>query len=76
MGANGPKKQERCWRGHELSPSNVLPASGGGRRCRACNRASSTAHNHRVRWNGRLLSAAEMTALADKKYFELMGAHK
>jgi hypothetical protein len=70
LGANGNRYQEECHRGHRLVEPNTKPGTGGGRRCRACERALSTAHNNFVR-HGIPTSKEELDALADAKYAEL-----
>jgi hypothetical protein len=72
MGANGNKQQERCHRNHKLEGRNVKQGTGGGRRCRACERALSAAHNSQHRM-GIILSETEVNDLADHKYAVLRG---
>lgn len=70
MGLRGPKPQEFCQRGHELKDWSTLPATKSGRRCRACNRAISTAWNLEKR-KGIVLTPHELNELADDKFFAL-----
>lgn len=71
MARNGNKFQETCDRGHKLEGVNTTPASNGGRRCVACHRALSTAHNLKTR-NGVLLTPEQLDTLADEKYESLV----
>lgn len=71
MGANGRATQTHCGRGHKMVDPNLLPASNGGRRCRACNRALSQVHNWLIR-KGIFTTAEGLDELADKKYRQLI----
>jgi len=66
----GARTKEYCKRGHELEEWSTLPANPTGRRCRACNRAISTAFN----WEKRLgltLTPEGLQDLADEKFAAL-----
>jgi len=61
---------ETCKRGHELEAWSTQPASpagSNGRRCVACNRATSTAWNNEKR-KGVFLSLEEFNNLCDEKF--------
>lgn len=73
MGQLGNRQQPACKRGHRLEGRNAMPHSNGGRRCRACNRALTAAHNLLQR-KGISLTKAEMEAMADEKYQALYRA--
>jgi hypothetical protein len=63
----GAQPKDKCKRGHELEEWSTLPANPTGRRCRACNRAISTAFN----WEKRLglrLTEEGLQDLADHKF--------
>ena len=70
MGTRGPKPKEYCIRGHVMEDWSTLPANPSGRRCRACNRAISTAWNMEKR-HGIVLSPSELSELADEKFTAL-----
>jgi hypothetical protein len=63
----GAQPKEKCKRGHELEEWSTLPANPTGRRCRACNRAISTAFNWGKRY-GQFLSESQLQDLADEKF--------
>jgi hypothetical protein len=61
-------QKEKCIRGHELEDWSTSPASyDQGRRCIACNRATSSAWNWEKR-NGIYLSLEEFNDLCDAKF--------
>jgi len=71
LGANGNRQQEKCYRGHMLVEANTKPAHNGGRRCRSCECALSSAHNAMVR-KGELWTPENVQDYADLKYSELV----
>lgn len=71
MGANGSRPQEKCHRGHLLVEPNTKPGTNGGRRCRACECALSSAGNARKR-HGIDWEEGKVQDYADTKYSELV----